>query len=74
MGKKLKSYLNEKRINKSELYWYVENAITKSIDEWERKNLGPLKEWEYPEQRKEVYKELAEGLLNFAKGMKRATK
>lgn len=74
MDKKLESYLNEKRINKNEFYWYVENAIVKAIDEWERKNLGPLKEWESPNQRKEFYRELAEGLLNFATGMKRGIK
>ena len=64
---KIKEYLTERKVTKADFYVYVQNAISKAIGEWEKKN-----KWESGEQKDEFYSELADGLMNFAKGMKKS--
>ena len=68
MGK-IKEYLMERKSTKADFYIYVQNAISKAIEEWEKKN-----KWESGEEKNEFYSELADGLIDFAKGMKKSIK
>lgn len=53
---------------------HLNNVIIKTIDDWIKKNVNPVDGWDYPEQRDEVLKKVAEGQIQFFKGMLKASK
>lgn len=58
----------------NELDTHLNNIIIKTIDNWVKKNLDRYEyAWDYPEQKDEVFKKVAEGQINFFKGMLNAS-
>lgn len=65
---KIKKYLNERR--STDLTADVTNAVSKAIDGWKKRNVDPLEGW--PTRDEDLLK-LANEMIDFFRGMKRAS-
>ena len=77
--KNLNNFLNEvnnsntKKLSQN-LNTTLNNAISKTIEDWIKQNIHSVTGWEYQTQRDEVLLYAAEGAIQFFNGMIRACK